>query len=60
MQILSFTKRGKSKLFYICHTDEFGRKASNGMTKIRAYEAIVSRINPYADILHASFPKLKR
>ena len=41
----------KSKVFYICHKDEFDQKALNYMTKTRAYEEIVSGINPYSDIL---------
>ena len=41
----------KSKVFYICHKDEFDQKALNYMTKTRAYEEIVTGINPYADIL---------
>ena len=41
----------KSKVFYVCHKDNFDQKALNYMTKTRAYEEIVSGINPYADML---------
>ena len=43
----------KSKVFYICHKDEFDQKALNYMTKTRAYEEIVSGLNPYADMLRS-------
>jgi hypothetical protein len=43
----------KSKVFYICHKDEFDQKALNYMTKTRAYDEIVSGINPYDDMLRS-------
>ena len=43
----------KSKVFYICHKDEFDQKALQYMTKTRAYEEIVSGVNPYADMLRS-------
>ena len=44
-------RANKSKVFYLCHKDEFDQKALNYMTKTRAYEEIVTGINPYTDML---------
>ena len=43
----------KSKVFYICSEEEFEQKALNYMKKTRAYEDIISGINPYDHILNS-------
>lgn len=50
----------KSKVFYICTTDEFEQKARNYMMKTQAYEEISNGINPYNNILNSVLSLLAR
>lgn len=40
----------KSKVFYICSTEEFDEKAQNYMLKTQAYDEISTGINPYREM----------